>query len=203
MNRKESIFLFDLDGTVTKCETLPLIAKHFKITDQVSKLTDEAVKGNIPFVEAFIRRVNILGKLPVYDVSNLLRGVELYPHVFDFISAHKSNCAVVTGNLRCWVEDLLKRIGIEFYCSEALLDGNKVKKISKILKKENIVEQYKATGRRVVFIGEGNNDVEAMRFADVSVACALTHAPANGCLSVADYYVQDEKSLCRLLNQLL
>ena len=203
MKNKKTLFLFDLDGTVTKKETLPLISAYFGIEEEISHLTEESVKGNIPFVEAFIRRVNILGKLPVQKVATLLKEVELYAQVLSFIKLHTDQCIVVTGNLRCWIADLMERIGCKYYCSEALLGEDRIKKISKILRKENIVEQYKAQGYKVVFVGEGNNDVEAMRLADVSIASALTHTPANGCLLVADYYIQDEKSLCRLLNQLL
>ena len=42
-----------------------------------------------------------------------------------------------------------------------------------------------------------------MRLADVSIASGLTHMPANGVLSVADYLVLNEEGLCRQLNQLL
>ena len=54
-----------------------------------------------------------------------------------------------------------------------------------------------------MFIGDGNNDVEAMRLSDISIASALTHMPSNGVLSVADYLILDEETLCRQLNQLL
>lgn len=32
-------FLFDLDGTVTSKETLPIIAEHFGVQDQIAELT--------------------------------------------------------------------------------------------------------------------------------------------------------------------
>ena len=65
------------------------------------------------------------------------------------------------------------------------------------------MERYKSEGEKVVFIGDGNNDVEAMRLADVSIASGLTHMPAKSVLSVADYVVFNEEGLCRQLNQLL
>lgn len=54
-------FLFDLDGTVTSVETLPIISQHFNCTEQIAELTALTVQGNVPFIESFIRRVNILG----------------------------------------------------------------------------------------------------------------------------------------------
>jgi len=196
-------FIFDLDGTVTKQETLPLISKHFKIQDEIDNLTMETVKGNIPFIESFIRRVYILGKLPIDEVSTLLEGVQVYDKVVEFISQHKQDCIVATGNLECWIDGLSKKVGCCCYSSDGIIEDNNVKKLTRILKKENLVERYQSEGEKVVFIGDGNNDVEAMRLADVSIASGLTHMPANSVLSIADYLVFNEEALCRQLGQLI
>ncbi len=196
-------FIFDLDGTVTKQETLPLISKHFKIQEEIDNLTKETIQGNIPFVESFIRRVYILGKLPIDEVSELLEKVELYQKVAKFISQNSENCIIATGNLECWVDKLASKIGCCCYCSDGLIKDNKVIKLTRILRKENLVERYKSEGEKVIFIGDGNNDVEAMRIADIAIASGLTHMPAKGVLSTADYLVFNEEALCRQLNQLL
>ena len=73
----------------------------------------------------------------------------------------------------------------------------------KILNKESVVKKYQEMGEKVVYIGDGNNDIEAMRLADVSIAAGLVHHPANSILPFADYLIFDEKALCRQLNQLL
>lgn len=196
-------FIFDLDGTVTSQETLPLISDHFNVSKKIKKLTTETIKGNIPFVESFIKRVNILGKLPVNEISNLLENTLLYPKIINFIHKNKESCVIATGNLDCWVNKLTKKIGCTSYTSNADTKNNQVIKITKILKKENIVEQYKNLGDKVIYIGDGNNDMEAMRIADISIACGLTHKPAKSILTIADYLVFKEESLCRQLNQLL
>lgn len=196
-------FIFDLDGTVTKQETLPIISKYFGIEAEIDKLTEETVKGNIPFIESFIRRVYILGQLPIDKVSDLLETVDIYQKVGSFILQHKENCIIATGNLECWVDKLVKKVGCCCYCSDGIIEDNKVVKLTRILRKENLVERFKSEGEKVVFIGDGNNDVEAMRLADISIASGLTHMPAKGVLSIADYLVFSEEALCRQLNQLL
>lgn len=196
-------FIFDLDGTVTKQETLPIISKYFGIEAEIDKLTEETVKGNIPFIESFIRRVYILGQLPINEVSDLLETVDIYRKVGSFILQHKENCIIATGNLECWVDKLAKKVGCCCYCSDGIIEDNKVVKLTRILRKENLVERFKSEGEKVVFIGDGNNDVEAMRLADISIASGLTHMPAKGVLSIADYLVFSEEALCRQLNQLL
>ena len=64
------------------------------------------------------------------------------------------------------------------------------------------MDEFKAQGEKVVFIGDGNNDMEAMRHADISIAAGLTHNPANSLFAITDYMVFNETALCRLLNQL-
>lgn len=195
-------FLFDLDGTVTSQETLPVIANYFHCQEEIANLTKRTVAGNVPFVESFIRRVNILGKYSVSETSKLLGQVPLYPEIKSFIDEHKGDCIIVTGNLTCWCEDLFKKIGCQCYGSEAEMEGDRVVKLKSILRKEDIVDRYRALGETVVFIGDGNNDLEAMRHSNISIATGLTHNPAQSLLSICDYVVYNEQALCRQLKQL-
>lgn len=195
-------FLFDLDGTVTSEETLPIIANHFNCVEQISELTAKTVQGNVPFIESFIRRVNILGAYSVFETTRLLSEVPLYPAIAKFIEEHKEDCVIVTGNLTCWCEGLFKKIGCQCYGSEALCEEDKVVKLKTILRKEQIVDQYKALGETVVFIGDGNNDLEAMRHANVSIATGLTHNPAQSLMSICDYVIFNEQALVRQMRQL-
>ena len=196
-------FLFDLDGTVTSLETLPVIASHFNCQEEIAELTKRTVAGNVPFIESFIRRVNILGKYSVRETSDLLAQVPLYPELKRFIDNHRSDCIIVTGNLTCWCEDLFRKIGCQCYGSSAELEEDHVVKLKSILRKEEIVDRYRALGETVVFVGDGNNDLEAMRHADISIATGLTHTPARSLYAICDYIIFNENALCRQLNQLL
>lgn len=194
--------LFDLDGTVTAKETLPIIAAHFGVQEQIGELTARTVRGDVPFIDSFIQRVQILGKLPVSEIADLLEKTPLYCHLADLIRENKENCAIVTGNVHDWCYKLTNKLQCETFGSQALIVDDKIQKLTRILKKEDVVTAYKKRGYKVVFVGDGNNDVEAMRLADVAIAAGLTHEPAKSVLSVADYAVYNEKTLCRLLNQL-
>lgn len=196
-------FLFDLDGTVTSAETLPIISNHFGCQEQIEELTARTVAGNVPFIESFIRRVNILGKYSVKETNSLLAQVGLYPQIAQFIEDHTEDCIIVTGNLTCWCEGLFKKIGCQCYGSVAECENDEVVKIKSILRKETIVDQYKALGETVVFIGDGNNDLEAMRHANISIAAGLTHNPAQSLMAICDYVIFSEKALVRQMNQLL
>jgi len=195
-------FLFDLDGTVTSQETLPIIASFFNCEEEIADLTKRTVAGNVPFIESFIRRVNILGKYSVHETSKLLGQVPVYPEIKRFIDEHKGDCIIVTGNLTCWCDELFRKIGCQSFGSEAEMEGDCVVKIKSILRKEDIVDRYRALGETVVFIGDGNNDLEAMRHANISIATGLTHNPAQSLMAICDYVVYNEHALCRQLKQL-
>jgi HAD superfamily phosphoserine phosphatase-like hydrolase len=196
-------FIFDLDGTLTSEEILPCIARHFQMEEEISPLIEETLRGVIPYTESFIRRVFLLKKLPVDEVSALLAERPLFERLAEFIQKHPEICTVITGNLDVWVKGLISRISPSFYCSEAEMSENHVTKLVHIIKKENLVERFQNEGDRVVFIGDRTNDTEAMRLADVSIASGLVHAPSQSVLSVADYLIFDEETLCRQLNLLL
>lgn len=195
-------FLFDLDGTITKDETLPLIAKHFDVSEEIDELTRYTINGNIPFIESFIRRVDLLKNHSVQEISNLLSKCALNAEILEFISGNLKDCVVVTGNFSGWVSDLCRNIGCEFFCSEGVVQDDKVFKLTKILKKEDVVAHFQSLGYTVVFIGDGNNDATAMQLADISIASGIVHQPARSVLEVTDYLVYSEYSLVVLLNDI-
>lgn len=195
-------FLFDLDGTVTSQETLPIIASHFKVEEQIEELTKRTIQGNVPFIESFIRRVNILGKYSVSETDEFLSQVPLYPILAKFIKEHREDCIIVTGNLTCWCDKLFKKIGCQCFGSSAECKDDKVFKINSILRKEDVVDRFRALGENVVFVGDGNNDLEAMRHANISIAVGLTHNPAQSLMAICDYVTFSEAALVRQLRQL-
>ena len=199
---KKTKFIFDLDGTLTTRETLPVIAEHFGIQEKIASLTSETIKGNIPFVESFIQRTNILGECSASKISELLGDIELFEGVVSFIREHCDDCVIATGNLCEWIEGLAARVGCHYESSHGNFEDDKLVKLTRILNKRAIVEEYQAQGYRVVFVGDGNNDAEAMRFADIAIASGLIHSPARSVVEVSDYAVYDERALLRLLGQI-
>ncbi len=193
-------FLFDMDGTVTARETLPMIAERYGILDQVEDLTRGAVQGDVPFVESFEKRVAVLGRLPVDEVSRLVAQAPLHSHVVNFIAGHREQCAIVTSNLDCWCDDLIAKLNCRTHCSSACVTDNRVIAISHVLCKQDVVAAYQAAGDKVVFLGDGHNDREAMSRADVAIAVGLLPStPAASLIGVAHHVFHDEAALCRLL----
>ncbi len=203
MSKQKTVILLDLDGTITSQETLPAIARKLNLTEEIIEMTKETVAGNIPFIESFITRVNLLGKHSVNTISEVIHNIPLHTCLVQFVKDNNECCYIVTGNLDCWVESLLKDIGCGYYCSHANLTEDKVEKIKSIVDKASVVEEFKNAGHKVVFVGEGNNDAEAIRCADIGIAFGAVHFPSNSALNFATHVIFSEKTLCHFLKQSL
>jgi len=196
------IFIFDLDGTVTSAETLPYVGQKFSLEADLHELTVQTLKGDIPFEESFIQRVELLSVIDAAEISEELGKVEVNGQLKQFINENWEICRIATGNFAGWVDQLVSQFDCKIYASEGVVDQAGKVHLSKILRKQDVVRAYQGLGEKVVFIGDGNNDAEAMRLADVSIACGLVHPPAQSVLAVADYAVYDSSALIRLLKQI-
>ncbi len=196
-------FIFDLDGTLTTVETLPLIAKHFGIDEDIATITQQAIRGLIPFDQSMQKRMRILGDLPVNAVAKLLATVPLYNKLHQFILQNKAHCLIATGNIDAWLTDLAPRLGCEIQCSKAMTENNRITKLLSILDKKDIVHHWQERGYVVIFIGDSDNDVQAMLCADVSIAVGMTHSLAPQVQSAATHVMYTEDEIYDILCQLL
>lgn len=195
-------FIFDLDGTVTATESLPLIAAHFGVEEDIAGLTAETVAGDLPFEESLTRRVEVLGAFSVAEVRALVAGMPVLPLVLAFIQARREACVIATGNLDVWIADLARRIGCEVWSSTARVAGDRVVGIARILDKSDVVETYRREGHRVVFVGDGHNDLGAMQRADIAIATGVVHPPPPAVLDACDHAVTREDALVALLEEI-
>ena len=194
-------FAFDLDGTITKVETLPILARELGLAAQISELTELTLSGKIDFEKSFRLRYSILKNLPPQKIAAVMSNVELDENIFNFIRENKSNCAVVTGNLDCWIEPVAKKLGCEIFSSKSKI-VNDVPVLTEILKKDSAIRQLKKFCHKVIAVGESFNDVPMFEAADISIAYGGVHKPVDAAVFVADYLVNDSTALCKLLESL-
>ena len=83
------------------------------------------------------------------------------------------------------------------------MENDRLKGIRRLLDKAEIVDGFRAAGEKTVFIGDGDNDYQAMSRSDVSIASGPTHTPAKSICGIADYVVTDEAELIAVLADLL
>ncbi len=195
-------FAFDLDGTITKAETLPILARELGIAAQMKILTELTLAGKISFEKSFRLRYEMLKKIPPKKIAEIMDAVELDEEIFNFIRENKFQCAVVTGNLDCWIEPIAAKLGCEIFSSTSELDTNGVPILKKILRKDFAIQRLKESCDKVIAIGESFNDVAMFKAADISIAYGGVHKPVDAAIFVADYLINDSATLCRLLKSL-
>ena len=179
------IFLFDLDSTVTREEILPAIANRFGIFEQMRQVTESTMKGEIPFKQSFLQRVELLKNIPVSEVCQLVSGIKLNEKVVEFIQKNKSRCYIVTGNLDIWIKGLIEKIGMEShtFCSSALVRDDYLQDVISIVDKNAVVSQMLLP---FVAVGDGNNDAEMIEAAEIGIGYGGDRNIAPPILSVWD-----------------
>lgn len=196
-----SCFCFDLDGTITREELLPLIASEVGLEEEMRLLTRITMDGLIPFEDSFRLRFAILRTAGVDRIQQIVSEAAIDPDVEAFIGRNRDRCFVVTGNLDIWIAPLVERLGCRFYCSTSRLDDGRLELLD-IMRKNVPALELKERFDRVVAIGDGFNDVPMFDVADVGIAFNGVHPSPDALVSMADYVALNAKGLCRLLNTL-
>lgn len=198
----EVVYCFDLDGTVTSAELLPLIARDTDLEDEIAALTHATISGSIPFETSFRLRCRMLADVPVSRVQQIARGVPLDDDIVEFIRRRPRNCAIATGNLDVWVQPILDDLGCRSFTSTAVVVDDELLDVDTTLFKGDAVSALREDFPLIVAIGDGMNDVPMLEAADISVAFGGVHRPADAAREVADYVTTNGRGLCQLLTSL-
>lgn len=195
------VFLFDLDSTLTKQEILPTISKELGIFEKMSQLTESTMKGEIPFKQSFLQRVELLKNIPVSEVNRMIEEIQLNELLVEFIKKNQERCYVVTGNLDVWIEDLMKKIGMEknLFSSKALVKDDYIQDIFSIVDKNAVISQMVLP---FVAVGDGNNDAEMIEEAEIGIGYGGVREIAPSVLACASHAIYDEKKLVEFLERL-
>lgn len=196
------IFLFDMDSTITRKEVLPEVAKKINRIEEMRRLTEATMMGEIPFRTSFLQRVEILSDIPVQEVNQIVSEIPLNDSIVNFIQKNRNRCYIVTGNLDVWINGLMKKIGMEnhCYCSKADVVDDYISKIVSVADKELIVRQFV---QRIVMIGDGDNDSGMARMSDIAIGFGGVRDIAPSLIRNIDFAFYDDKRCANFLWKLL
>jgi phosphoserine phosphatase len=181
--RNRRLFAFDMDSTLIEGEVIDELAKLAGVGDQVVKVTESAMRGEIEFQESFRRRVALLRGLPESKVHELLHTIPLVQGAEQLIATLKMlgyKTAILSGGFNFFARHLQERLGIDYVFANDLdiaegvvsgmvrtpiVDGaRKAELLREIAKQENISLD------QVVAVGDGANDLPMLGIAGMGIA---------------------------------
>ncbi len=198
----KKIYCFDLDGTITSQELLPLMAAELDLYDEISALTQATINGLIPFERSFKLRCKLLSDVPIKKVQEVAEKVKLNESIVQFMKENKDNSYIVTGNIYEWIQPIIEKIGCKIFCSKGKFTNGKLSGLEKIIDKGEVVKELRGSDKSIISVGDGMGDVLMFQESDLSIAYGGVHEPIETLRKVSNYIVYEENSLCRLLNTL-
>jgi phosphoserine phosphatase len=181
--RNRRLFAFDMDSTLIEGEVIDELAKLAGVADEVVKVTESAMRGEIEFQESFRRRVALLRGLKETQVRELLDTIPLVEGAEQLIGTLKMlgyKTAILSGGFNFFAKHLQKRLGIDYVFANDLdivdgvvsgevrtpiVDGaRKAELLRQIAGQENISLD------QVVAVGDGANDLPMLGIAGMGIA---------------------------------
>ena len=186
MSQVKGLCVMDVDGTLILEEVIDLLGREAGCEEEISRLTSQAMRGELNFERSLRDRVSLLEGLPISIFDKVFKSIHLTPNVQEFISILQKNgilVGLVSGGFIPIVERLAKSLGITHFSAnqlevkDGLLTGKLVGQIiSPQVKKETLEqwrEELKRSKDRTVAIGDGANDLLMLKSAGLGISfCA-------------------------------
>ncbi len=181
--RNRRLFAFDMDSTLIQGEVIDELAKIAGVGDQVSRITEAAMRGELNFDESFARRVALLRGLPAERVHTLLRTIPLADGAERLIRTLRLlgyKTAILSGGFTFFAHHLQQTLGIDYVhaneleIAEGAVTGRVVPPIVNGERKaallEEIARREGISLEQVVAVGDGANDIPMLRLAGMGIA---------------------------------
>ncbi len=205
--RTRRLVVFDMDSTLINTEVIDELARAAGVGEQVSEITEQAMRGEIDFSESFRKRVGLLKGLDESVLAEIAAGLTLNEGAERLVGILRKlgfKTAILSGGFTYFGQYLQKKLGIDYvYANELefregkvtgdvsgeIVDGNKkAQLLREIAGKEGIqLEQ-------VIAVGDGANDLPMINEAGLGIAFrakplvreksrqALSHSGLDGIL---------------------
>lgn len=181
--RNRRLFAFDMDSTLIQGEVIDELARLAGVGDQVARITEAAMRGELNFDESFTRRVGLLKGLPEERVYSLLDTIPLAEGAERLIRMLKLlgyKTAILSGGFNFFARALQQKLGIDFVHSNELeiangvVRGYVVPPIINGSRKAALLEEIAAREgislEQVVAVGDGANDIPMLSLAGMGIA---------------------------------
>jgi len=180
-NRK--LVVFDMDSTLIQAEVIVELAKLAGVGDQVDKITESAMRGEIDFKESFRKRVALLKGIKQEQLGKISRDLPLTDGAYLVTKTLRGlgyKLGILSGGFTFIGEYLKEQLGFDYmYANELdikngvvtgdvvgdIVDGEKKAiLLRQLAQKENLALE------QTIAVGDGANDLPMISIAGLGVA---------------------------------
>lgn len=181
--RNRRLVAFDMDSTLIEMEVIDELAKAAGVGEEVSVITERAMRGEIDFTESLSRRVALLKGLDesvLEEVAGRLRLTEGAEHLIGTLKSLGYKTAILSGGFSYFGQRLQENLGIDYmYANELeILDGQVTGRVTGQVvdgeRKANLLREIAAQEgidlEQVISVGDGANDLPMLSTAGLGIA---------------------------------
>ena len=181
--RAKRIVLLDMDSTLIQQEVIDLLAEKHGVGEEVSAITESAMRGELDFTQSLKARVSLLAGADIEIINSVKAGITLTPGARTLIrTLHKlgHKVGVVSGGFLDVIEPLLQELEIDFYQANKLeisggkLTGNLLGAIIDKTAKADALREFASSENvsleQTIAIGDGANDLGMLEIAGLGIA---------------------------------
>jgi phosphoserine phosphatase len=181
--RTRRLVAFDMDSTLIEAEVIDELAKLAGVGEQVSAITERAMRGEIDFSESFRARVALLEGLEesaLDRVASELKITEGAEHLISTLRTLGYKTAILSGGFTYFARHLQARLGMDYVYANELdiaqgvvtgkIRGEIVDGARKAQLLRQLADDLGIDLQQVIAVGDGANDLPMLSIAGLGIA---------------------------------